>query len=118
MTASVLADRISCDRKHAQRDAQANGGAEADLKEEQSGRSPFYSDPDYRQGEEALLAVVPAAAGLQNLMLAPLRKEDRAHFLQCMLAIATSLALGRRRMNRARCRLRRTARHADATCPL
>jgi len=34
------------------------------------------------------LTVIPAAAELQNLMLAPLRKEDRAHFLKCMLAIA------------------------------
>jgi DNA-binding MarR family transcriptional regulator len=42
------------------------------------------------KGEEALLAVIPAAAELQNLMLAPLSKEDRAHFLKCMLAIAKS----------------------------
>jgi len=40
------------------------------------------------KGEEALLGVVPAAAELQNMMLAPLRKEDRGHFLKCMLAIA------------------------------
>jgi MarR family transcriptional regulator, temperature-dependent positive regulator of motility len=40
------------------------------------------------KGEEALLAVVPAAAELQSVMLAPLRKEDRAHFLKCLLAIA------------------------------
>jgi DNA-binding MarR family transcriptional regulator len=40
------------------------------------------------KGEAALLDVMPAAAELQNLMLAPLRKEDRAHFLKCMLAIA------------------------------
>ncbi len=40
------------------------------------------------KGEDALLDVIPAAAELQNLMLAPLRKEDRAHFLKCLLAIA------------------------------
>jgi DNA-binding MarR family transcriptional regulator len=40
------------------------------------------------KGEAALLSVVPAAAELQTLMLAPLNKEDRAHFLKCMLAIA------------------------------
>jgi DNA-binding MarR family transcriptional regulator len=40
------------------------------------------------KGEEALLVVIPAAAELQSLMLAPLRKEDRAHFLKCLLAIA------------------------------
>jgi DNA-binding MarR family transcriptional regulator len=40
------------------------------------------------RGEAALLDVIPATAELQNLMLAPLRKEDRAHFLKCLLAIA------------------------------
>jgi DNA-binding MarR family transcriptional regulator len=40
------------------------------------------------KGEAALLAVIPATAELQNVMLAPLRKEDRAHFLKCLLAIA------------------------------
>jgi DNA-binding MarR family transcriptional regulator len=40
------------------------------------------------KGEAALLRVIPAAAALQDLMLAPLSKEDRAHFLRCMLAIA------------------------------
>jgi hypothetical protein len=40
------------------------------------------------EGEQALLAVVPAAAELQGIMLAPLRKQDRAHFLKCLLAIA------------------------------
>lgn len=40
------------------------------------------------KGEAALLKVIPAAARLQDLMLAPLTKEDRAHFLKCMLAIA------------------------------
>jgi DNA-binding MarR family transcriptional regulator len=40
------------------------------------------------KGETALLKVIPAAARLQDLMLAPLTKEDRAHFLKCMLAIA------------------------------
>jgi DNA-binding MarR family transcriptional regulator len=40
------------------------------------------------KGEAALLDVIPATAELQNLMLAPLRKEDRAHFLKCLLAIA------------------------------
>jgi hypothetical protein len=32
--------------------------------------------------------VVPAAAELQELLLAPLRMEDRAHFLKCLLVIA------------------------------
>ena len=39
--------------------------------------------------------MIPAAAELQNIMLAPLRKEDRyAHFLKCMLAIAKACAGG------------------------
>ncbi|KYG18988.1 hypothetical protein SE92_00880 [Bradyrhizobium sp. AT1] len=44
------------------------------------------------KGEEALLGVVPAAAELQTSLLAPLSKEDRAHFLKCMLAIAKAAA--------------------------
>jgi DNA-binding MarR family transcriptional regulator len=42
------------------------------------------------KGTSALMAVVPAAARLQDLMLAPLSQDDRAHFLRCMLAIAKS----------------------------
>jgi DNA-binding MarR family transcriptional regulator len=45
------------------------------------------------KGEAALLNVVPAAAELQKLLLAPLGKEDRAHFLKCMLAIAKASPL-------------------------
>ncbi|MCA1399846.1 DNA-binding MarR family transcriptional regulator [Bradyrhizobium elkanii] len=88
LTPSVLADRISCDR---------NTLSEM-LKRMVARRLVSKKDnPDDRRslqvqitakGEDALLAVIPAAAELQNIMLAPLRKEDRAHFLKCLLAIA------------------------------
>ena len=42
------------------------------------------------KGTSALMAVVPAAARLQDLMLAPLSEDDRAHFLRCMRMIATT----------------------------
>lgn len=88
MTASVLADRISCDR---------NTLSEMLKRMAERRLLSKKSHPEDRRsiqvqitakGEEALLAVVPAAAELQNLMLAPLRKEDRTHFLKCLLAIA------------------------------
>lgn len=88
MTASVLADRISCDR---------NTLSEMLKRMAERRLLSKKSNPEDRRsiqvqitakGEEALLAVVPAAAELQNLMLAPLRKEDRTHFLKCLLAIA------------------------------
>jgi DNA-binding MarR family transcriptional regulator len=88
MTASVLADRISCDRntlsemlkRMAERRLLSKKGNPEDRRSIQVQITA--------KGEEALLAVIPAAAELQNLMLAPLRKEDRTHFLKCLLAIA------------------------------
>jgi DNA-binding MarR family transcriptional regulator len=88
LTPSVLADRISCDRNTL-----------SEMLKRMTARRLISkkSNPDDRRsiqvqiaakGEEALLAAVPAAAELQNIMLAPLRKEDRAHFLRCLLAIA------------------------------
>jgi DNA-binding MarR family transcriptional regulator len=90
LTASVLAERISCDRNTV-----------SEMLKRMTARRLISkkSNPEDRRsiqvqitakGEEALLAVIPAAAELQNLMLAPLSKEDRAHFLKCMLAIAKS----------------------------
>lgn len=88
LTPSVLADRISSDR---------NTLSEM-LKRMVTRRLVSKkSNPDDRRsiqvqitakGEQALLAVIPVAAELQNIMLAPLRKEDRAQFLKCLLAIA------------------------------
>jgi DNA-binding MarR family transcriptional regulator len=88
LTPSILADRISCDRNTL-----------SEMLKRMTARRLISktSNPDDRRsiqvqitakGEEALLAVIPAAAELQNVMLAPLRKEDRAHFLKCLLAIA------------------------------
>ncbi|QPF87266.1 winged helix-turn-helix transcriptional regulator [Bradyrhizobium genosp. L] len=88
LTPSVLADRISCDR---------NTLSEMLKRMVERRLVSKKTHPDDRRslqvqitakGEEALLAVVPVAAELQNVMLAPLRKEDRAHFLKCLLAIA------------------------------
>jgi DNA-binding MarR family transcriptional regulator len=88
LTPSVLADRISCDR---------NTLSEMLKRMAERKLVSKKSNPEDRRslqvqltakGEEALLSVVPAAAELQNTMLAPLRKEDRAHFLKCLLAIA------------------------------
>jgi MarR family transcriptional regulator, temperature-dependent positive regulator of motility len=88
LTPSVLADRVSCDRNTL-----------SEMLKRMTARKLLSkkSNPDDRRsirvqitakGEEALLAVIPAAAELQSVMLAPLRKEDRAHFLKCLLAIA------------------------------
>lgn len=88
LTPSVLADRISCDR---------NTLSEMLKRMVERRLVSKKNHPDDRRslqvqitakGEEALLAVVPVAAELQTIMLAPLRKEDRAHFLKCLLAIA------------------------------
>jgi DNA-binding MarR family transcriptional regulator len=90
MTASALAERISCDRNTL-----------SEMLKRMTARRLISkkSHPDDRRsiqvqitakGTSALMAVVPAAARLQDLMLAPLSQDDRAHFLRCMLAIAKS----------------------------
>ena len=88
MTASALAERISCDRNTL-----------SEMLKRMTARRLISkkSHPDDRRsiqvqitakGTSALMDVVPAAARLQDLMLAPLSKDDRAHFLRCMLVIA------------------------------
>jgi DNA-binding MarR family transcriptional regulator len=90
MTPSALADRISCDRNTL-----------SEMLKRMTARRLIAkkSNPDDRRsiqvqitakGTSALMAVVPAAARLQDLMLAPLSQDDRAHFLRCMLVIAKS----------------------------
>ncbi len=75
--------------QYAERNAQEDDGAEADFKEEQRGRPAIDPGSDHGQGRgRPFWTSCPAAAELQKLMLAPLRKEDRAHFLKCLLAIA------------------------------
>jgi DNA-binding MarR family transcriptional regulator len=88
LTPSTLAERISCDRNTLSEmlkrmTARKLIGKKSNSEDRRSIRVQITS-----KGEEALLSVVPAAAELQNTMLAPLPKEDRAHFLKCMLAIA------------------------------
>ncbi len=90
LTAAALADRISCDRNTL-----------SEMLKRMAERKLIWkkNNPDDRRsiqvgitvkGRNALIAVVPAAARLQDLMLAPLSPEDRAHFLRCMLVIAKS----------------------------
>jgi DNA-binding MarR family transcriptional regulator len=90
MTASALAERISCDRNTL-----------SEMLKRMTARRLISkkSHPDDRRsievqitakGTDALMAVVPAAARLQDLMLAALSLEDRTHFLHCMLVIAKS----------------------------
>src|SRR6266478_2537574 len=88
LTPSVLAERISCDRNTLSEMLKRMAARKLISKKNNSEDRRSIQVQITAKGEEALLAVIPAAAELQNLMLAPLRKEDRAHFLKCMLAIA------------------------------
>ena len=88
MTASVLADRISCDRNTLSEMLKRMAERRLVSKKSNSEDRRSIQIQITAKGEEALLAVIPAAAELQSLMLVPLRKEDRAHFLKCLLAIA------------------------------
>lgn len=88
LTPSMLSQRISSDRNTLSE--MLNRMAERKL----ISKTPNEEDRRSIQvqitakGETALLKVIPAAAKLQDLLLAPLAREDRAHFLECMLAIA------------------------------
>jgi DNA-binding MarR family transcriptional regulator len=88
LTPSVLAERISCDRNTLSEMLKRMTARKLISKKNNSEDRRSIQVQITAKGEEALFAVVPAAAELQNIMLAPLRKEDRAHFLKCMLAIA------------------------------
>src|SRR6266550_9534182 len=88
LTPSVLAERISCDRNTLSEMLKRMAARKLISKKNNAEDRRSIQVQITAKGEEALLAVIPAAAELQNLMLAPLRKEDRAHFLKCMLAIA------------------------------
>lgn len=88
MTPSVLADRINCDRNTLSEMLKRMAARRLISKKDHPQDRRSLQVQMTAKGEEALLAVVPAAAELQNVMLAPLRKEDRAHFLKCLLAIA------------------------------
>jgi DNA-binding MarR family transcriptional regulator len=88
LTPSVLAEHISCDRNTLSEMLKRMTVRKLILKKGNSEDRRSIQVQITAKGEEALLGVIPAAAELQNIMLAPLRKEDRAHFLKCMLAIA------------------------------
>jgi DNA-binding MarR family transcriptional regulator len=88
LTPTVLAEHISCDRNTLSEMLKRMTTRKLIAKKSNSEDRRSIQVQITAKGEEALLGVIPAAAELQNIMLAPLRKEDRAHFLKCMLAIA------------------------------
>jgi DNA-binding MarR family transcriptional regulator len=88
LTPSVLAERISCDRNTLSEMLKRMAARKLVSKRNNSEDRRSIEVQITAKGEEALLSVVPAAAELQGIMLAPLRKEDRAHFLKSLLAIA------------------------------
>jgi DNA-binding MarR family transcriptional regulator len=88
LTPSVLAERISCDRNTLSEMLKRMTARKLISKRNNSEDRRSIQVQITAKGEEALLAVIPAADELQSIMLAPLCKEDRAHFLKCMLAIA------------------------------
>ena len=90
MTPSALADRISCDRNTLSEMLKRMTARRLISKKSHPGDRRSIQVQITAKGTSALMAVVPAAARLQDLMLAPLRQDDRAHFLRCMLAIAKS----------------------------
>jgi DNA-binding MarR family transcriptional regulator len=90
MTPSALAERISCDRNTISEMLKRMTTRRLISKKNHPDDRRSIEVQITAKGTDALLAVVPAAARLQDLMLAPLSQDDRAHFLRCMLAIAKS----------------------------
>jgi DNA-binding MarR family transcriptional regulator len=88
LTASALAERISCDRNTLSEMLKRMTTRKLIAKKSNSKDRRSIQVQITAKGEEALLAVVPAAAELQTTMLAPMCQQDRAHFLKCLLAIA------------------------------
>lgn len=88
LTPSVLAERVSCDRNTLSEMLKRMTTRKLLSKKSNPADRRSIQVQITAKGEDALLAVIPAAAELQSVMLAPLRKEDRAHFLKCLLAIA------------------------------
>ena len=89
-TPSALAERICCDRNTLSEMLKRMTERRLISKKGHPGDRRSIQVQITAKGRSALLAVVPAAARLQDLMLAPLSQEDRVHFLRCMLAIAKS----------------------------
>lgn len=90
MTPSALAERISCDRNTLSEMLKRMTARRLISKKSHPGDRRSIQVQITAKGSSALIAVVPAAARLQDLLLAPLSQDDRAHFLRCMLAIAKS----------------------------
>jgi len=90
MTPSALADCISCDRNTLSEMLKRMTARRLISKKSHPADRRSIQVQITSKGTSALMAVVPAAARLQDLMLAPLSRDDRAHFLQCMRTIATS----------------------------
>jgi MarR family transcriptional regulator, temperature-dependent positive regulator of motility len=88
LTPSVLAERISCDRNTLSEMLKRMAARKLISKKNNADDRRSIQVQITAKGETALLDVIPATAELQNLMLAPLRKEDRSHFLKCLLAMA------------------------------
>jgi DNA-binding MarR family transcriptional regulator len=88
LTLSALAERIGCDRNTLSEMLKRMAARKLISKKNNAEDRRSIQVQIAAKGEAALLAVIPATAELQNVMLAPLRKEDRAHFLKCLLAIA------------------------------
>jgi len=93
LTPSVLAERISSDRNTLSEMLKRMTARKLISKKNNVEDRRSIQVQITTKGEAALLNVVPAAAELQKLLLAPLGKEDRAHFLKCMLAIAKASPL-------------------------
>lgn len=91
LTPSVLAARISCDRNTLSEMLKRMTARRLISKKNNPQDRRSLQVQLTAKGQEALLGVVPAAAELQNIMLAPLPREDRAHFLKCLYAIAKAL---------------------------
>lgn len=90
MTPSALAERISSDRNTLSEMLKRMTARRLISKKSHPGDRRSIQVQITAKGTSALMAVVPAAARLQDLMLAPLSQDDRAHFLRCMLLIAKS----------------------------
>lgn len=88
LTPSILAERISSDRNTLSEMLKRMAARKLISKKDNAEDRRSIQVQITAKGEAALLKVIPAAAKLQDLLLAPLSKDDRAHFLKCMLAIA------------------------------
>src|ERR1700744_1744096 len=88
LTPSVLAEHISCDRNTLSEMLKRMAARKLILRKNNAEDRRSIQVQIAAKGEAALLDVIPATAELQNLMLSPLPREDRAHFLKCLLAIA------------------------------